>query len=47
MQFSGALYGIFTAKLAKKTKINLKKFKKLIRQFDRQQNSALYTYTHN
>ena len=37
-----ALCGIYPKKLAKKAQMNLKKFKKLSMQFDRQ-NSALYS----
>ena len=36
-----ALCGIYPEKLAKKAKMNLKKFKKLNMQFDRQQNSTV------
>ena len=34
---------IYPERLAKKSKINLKKFKKLSTQYDRQQNSALHS----
>ena len=37
-----ALCGIYLEKLAKKSKMYLKKFKKLSMQYNRQQNSALY-----